>query len=88
MQNAKDLDLVVLKKRSRTEILRISLQASKTCGRLLLLAILPDDRQLYGVEQLFNNRKFGNLELAESAISRHKGAHHLAILRYSLPTEF
>jgi hypothetical protein len=31
------------------------------------LAILPDDRQLYGVEQLFNNRRFGNLELAVSA---------------------
>ena len=36
-------------------------------GRLLLYAILPDDRQLCGVEQLFNNQRFGNLELAESA---------------------
>jgi len=36
---------------------------------LSLYAIPPDDRQLYGVEQLFNNRKFGNLELAESAMS-------------------
>jgi hypothetical protein len=39
-------------------------------GRKCLYAILPDDRQLYGVEQLFNNRKFGNLELAESANNR------------------
>ena len=34
-----------------------------------LLAIQPDDRQLYGVEQLFNGRRLGNLELAESASS-------------------
>jgi hypothetical protein len=39
-------------------------------GRLLLLAILQDDRQLYAVEQLFDDRRFGNLELAESAIKR------------------
>jgi hypothetical protein len=38
-------------------------------GLLCLYAILPDDRQLYDVEQLFNNRRFGNLELAESANS-------------------
>jgi hypothetical protein len=36
-------------------------------GRKCQFAILPDDCQLYGVERLFNNRRFGNLELAESA---------------------
>jgi len=30
---------------------------------------LLDDRQVCGVEQLFNNQRFGNIELAESAKS-------------------
>jgi hypothetical protein len=38
-------------------------------GRKCQFAILPDDRQQYGVEQLFNNRRFGNLELAQPAKS-------------------
>jgi len=37
------------------------------CGRLLLLAILQDDRQLYGVERLFDSQQFENIELAKSA---------------------
>ena len=42
---------------------------SSALGRLLLLAILQDDRQLYGVEQLFDDRKTGNPEMAETANS-------------------
>ena len=44
-------------------------------GRLLLLAILQDDRQLYGVERLFDTQQFENLELAVSA----KGSRHYPI---------
>ncbi len=40
-------------------------------GRLLLLAILQDDRQLYGVERLFDSQQFENFELAVSASSSH-----------------
>jgi hypothetical protein len=36
-------------------------------GRLLLLAILQDDRQLYGIERLFDSQQFECLELALSA---------------------
>ena len=40
-------------------------------SRLLLLAILQGDRQLYGVERLFDSQQFENFELAVSA----KGGH-------------
>jgi hypothetical protein len=42
-----------------------------TIDRLLLLAILQDDRQLYGVERLFDSHQFENFELAVSASSSH-----------------
>jgi hypothetical protein len=42
---------------------------SSAVGRLLLLAILQDDRQLYGVKRLFDSQQFEYLELAESANS-------------------
>jgi hypothetical protein len=65
-------------------------------GRLLLLAILQDDRQLYGVERLFDSQQFENLELAESANcghsgllrSRNHGAGKDEFLRFSIPANF
>jgi len=49
---------------------RYGIRRRAGCGRLLLLAILQDDRQLYGLERLFDNQQFENFELAESARSR------------------